>query len=130
MVFYPSVEKIVEFNLLALIIIKVKKADSPKVLSLFKISKAVDECKNLKGDIYDKAVVLMKGIVCGHAFDSGNRRTAFIVTKYFLVMNDNKLGVKDDPINARTMLGIREGYYLDDEIKEWLKNGKIREFKR
>jgi len=113
-----------------LTVIKVKKADSPKVLSLLKISKVVDGCKDLKGDIYDKAVVLMKGIVCGHAFDSGNRRTAFIVTKYFLVMNDKKLGIKDDPKNARTMLGIREGYYSDEEVKRWLKNGKVKEFKR
>ena len=28
------------------------------------------------------------------------------------------------------MLGIREGFYEDKEIKEWIKNGKIRKFKR
>ena len=31
---------------------------------------------------------------------------------------------------AKVMTGIREGYYSDDEIVGWLKNGKIREFKR
>ncbi|MFH1696139.1 MAG: type II toxin-antitoxin system death-on-curing family toxin [Candidatus Micrarchaeota archaeon] len=130
MVEYPSVDKIVEFNLLALSVIKVKKSDSAKLLSKVKIFDVVDSCKSFKGDLYDKAVVLLKRIIQVHAFASGNRRTAFITVKYFLVMNNEKLGVKDDPENARVMLGIREGYYSDNEIKEWLKNGEIREFKR
>ena len=127
---YPSVDKIIEFNLLALSVIKVKKSDSAQVLSKTKLLGVIDSCKSFKGGLYDKAVVLLKGIVQAHAFASGNRRTAFITVKYFLIMNDKKLGVKDDPKNARVMLGIREGYYSDKEIKEWLKNGKIREFKR
>ena len=63
-------------------------------------------------------------------FESGNRRTAFITTKEFILNNKAKLGIKDDPANAVVMRGIREGYYTADEIKEWIKNGKIREFKR
>ncbi len=130
MVDYPSPEKIVEFNLLALSVIKIKKSDSAKVLSRTKILDVIDSCKSLEGDLYDKAVVLLKGIIQGHPFASGNRRTAFIITKYFLVMNNRNLGIKDNPENARVMLGIREDYYSDGEIKEWLKNGKIKEFKR
>lgn len=130
MVFYPSVDKIVEFNLLILNVIKVKKSDSPKVLSREKISSIVEASRKTKGDLYDKAVVLLRGIIQKHPFASGNRRTAFIVAKYFLVMNNRRLGVKDNPKNAKVMLGIREGYYSNAEIKEWLKNGKIKEFKR
>ena len=127
---YPSVDKITEFNLLALIVIKVKKSDSAEVLSGAKISEVIDSCKASKGDLYDKAVLLLKGIIQKHPFASGNRRTAFIVTKYFFVTNNKKLGVKDNPKNAKIMLGIRENYYSDAEIKEWLRNGKIRKFKR
>jgi len=45
-------------------------------------------------------------------------------------MNNKKFGVKDSLENARVLMGIREDFYSDVEIKEWLKNGKIRQFKR
>jgi len=50
--------------------------------------------------------------------------------KYFLLINNAKTKISDDPSNSRIMLGIREGYYSNEEIKEWIKNGKVREFKR
>ena len=130
MIKLPSTEKIIQFNLLALTIIKAKKADQPKVLSKTKISEVLEECEKAEGDIYDKAVVILKGIVQKHAFASGNRRTAFIATRHLLETNRTRLGIEDKPENARVMLGIRENYYSDGEIKEWIKNGKIREFER
>ena len=127
---YPSVEKIVEFNLLALTLIKVKKADSHSVLSLSKIREAMKECQNAEGDIYKKATVLLKALVKKHAFASGNRRTAFIAAKFFVLSNGGSFRIVDDPHYARAMQGIREDYYSEEEITEWIKHGKIREFKR
>lgn len=127
---YPIPEKIIEYNILALNILKVKKADKSEVLSYKKILDVIDSCINCKGDIYDKAVVLIKGLIQSHPFASGNRRTAFIVAKDFLVTNKAKIKIKDDPKHAKIMLGIRENYYTNEEIKEWLKNDKIKEFKR
>src|SRR3989344_7983101 len=127
---YPTSDKIIEYNYLSLQFIKVKKADQPEVLSYSKINDVLKDCENKKGDIYDKAAVLLKGLVQKHAFASGNRRTAFITTKEFILSNDAKFGIKDDPLNAKVMRGIRETYYSDEEIKEWIKNGKIRELKR
>jgi len=127
---YPGVEEIEEFNLLALAVIKVKKADAHKVLSRAKIIVAIEGCKNAEGDIYLKAAVLISALVSAHAFASGNRRTAFITAKYFVLSNNGSFGITDDPANAKTMMGIREGYYSEDEITEWIKHGKIREFER
>lgn len=129
-VIYPTTEKIIELNLLALTLIKVKKADAHKVGNRYKIDKVINLCKENRGDLYDKATILCKGLIKEHPFASGNRRTAFLVTKYFLIENNSRLGIKDDPSKASIMLGIREGHYTDEEIKEWLKHGKIREFKR
>jgi prophage maintenance system killer protein len=129
-IYYPTSEKIIEFNLLALNIIKVKKADRPEVLSYEKIRKTTEECKDKKGDVHDKAVVLLKGLIQKHPFASVNRRTAFIVTKYFLVNNKKSFKIKDIPEQSRIMLGIRGQYYPDKEIKGWIKNGKIKKFKR
>ena len=127
---YPTEDQIIEYNILALSLIRAKKADKAEVLSYQKIKETIKACKHTKGDIYDKAIVLLKGIIQKHAFASGNRRTAFIATKAFLAENNAKINIKDDPSQARVLQGIREGYYTDDEIKEWIKHGKIREFKR
>ncbi len=130
MLYYPTPERIIEYNLLAIAFLKTKKADSPKVLNKSKLNKVINLCKQERGDMYDKAVVLCKGLIREHPFASGNRRTAFIVTKEFLRKNKARFAVKNNPKQARVMLGIRERYYQDSEIKEWLKHGKIREFKR
>ena len=69
---YLSVQEMVEFNVLALNLIKTKKADKSEVLSYLKIYEIVKGCKKLKGDIYDKAVFLLKSLIQQHAFASGN----------------------------------------------------------
>ncbi len=94
---YPTQEKIIEYNVLALSLIRAKKADKAQVLSYQKINEIVDACKNQNGDIYDKAIALMKGILQKHPFASGNRRTAFIVMKAFLADNNAKINIKEDP---------------------------------
>ena len=127
---YPSPERIVEYNFLALELIKVKKADAPKVLSMAKIREALQDCQTVEGDLYHKAMVLLKGLVQKHPFASGNRRTAFIATKEFVFMNKGHFGIENNPISGRIMLGVREHYYKDEEIKEWIHHGKIREFNR
>ena len=127
---YPSVERIIEYNMFILELIKVKKADASKVLSISKIREIIVECEKKEGDVYDKAVILLKGIVQKHPFASGNRRTAFIVAKDFVLINRYKFEIKDEPNYARVLLGVRERYYSDEEIKEWIKHGKIKPFKR
>ena len=127
---YLTCEEIIEYNILVLNILKAKKGDKADVLSYQKLKCIIEKCKMLDGDIYDKAVLLLKLLIQGHPFASGNRRTAFIVTKEFLIKNKTEFRVKDEPKYAKVMVGIRENFYSDLEIKEWLKNGEIREFKR
>ncbi|MBI3033291.1 Fic family protein [Candidatus Woesearchaeota archaeon] len=119
---YPEVEKVVEYNYLILTLLKAKKGDQQKTLSAAKLFQVIEECKFNRGDIYDKAVVLIKGIVQKHPFASGNRRTAFITTKDFIVKNHHTFGIKDNPDYVRVMLGIRENYYMDNEIRGWIIN--------
>ena len=129
-IWYPSLNKIVECNYLALSLFRVKKSDQAKLLNGNHILKIIDQMKEDKGDEFDKALILLKGIIKKHPFASGNRRTAFIILKIFLQKNNIKIKIVDKPENARTMLGIREGFYDEDEILEWIKNGKIRTFRR
>jgi len=65
---YPTPERIIEYNLLALAVLKVKKADKPAVLSKSKLFDVIDGCKEKDGDVYDKAVVLLTGIIKKSSF--------------------------------------------------------------
>ncbi len=127
---YPSPDEVIEFNALALALIKAKKADQPKVLSVSKIAQAIEASKEQQGDLYDKAATLMQALVVNHAFASGNRRTAFITAKHFVLANKGRFRIPDAPAYARAMIGIREGYYTREEIKGWIQHGKIRAFRR
>ena len=127
---YPTPERIIELNLLVLSMIRAKKADKPQILNRARLFQVIEDCEGYGGDVYDKAVVLLKGLVQKHPFASGNRRTAFVATKEFLHTNKATMRIENTPENARVMLGIREDYYTEQEIKEWIQHGKIKQFKR
>jgi death-on-curing family protein len=126
---YPTVEELIEINKRVLQEIKVKKADRSALTLSGKgiLEIIVNDMKMNKGDTYDKAIVLLKGIIQRHPFESGNRRTALVATAGFLNINDRKIKIVHD---TSVLQGIREGYYRDKEIKEWIKGGKIRAFRR
>ena len=124
---YLTSEEILAINKEALKSIKVKKADSFKVLSYRKIHQALERVEKEAGYVHDKAVILLKELIQEHPFASGNRRTAMLATIRFLRMNGIEPDVKED---ARILQGIRENYYSATEVKAWLKGGEIREFKR
>jgi hypothetical protein len=50
--------------------------------------------------------------------------------KSFMQDNHVKFNIPDSPENAGVLQGIRERYYTDEELKEWIKNGAIRRFTR
>ena len=127
---YHTPDELIKLNEIALIEVKVKKADKPEVMSKVKIESVLESCQKVKGNVYDKAAYLLQALVQKHPFASGNRRTAFLAVKDFLEINGAKLQVGNVPENSKVMLGIREGYYSLKEIKGWLKNGKIRKFER
>ena len=52
------------------------------------------------------------------------------MTKEFVIINKENFRIKDDPAQSKIMLGIMESFYSDKEIKDWIKNGKIRKFER
>jgi len=130
MVKNPKIQEIIDLNKKIIEKIKVKKADQAKVLSIDKLQNVTNECKKIKGDVYDKAVCLIKGISKNHPFASGNRRTAFAISKKIIEDENKKFNVENSGKQAKTLQGIREDFYDDKEIKEWFKTGKIRKFKR
>jgi len=124
---YLTAEQLAEINRRVLKEVKVKRADSHRVANRAKLESIVEEVRGLDGDVFEKATCLLVGLTKKHAFDSGNRRTAYTATKLFLEANGEAL--KADP-GPRVLTGIREGFYRTEEVVEWLKGNGIREFKR
>jgi prophage maintenance system killer protein len=107
--------------------IRAKEADQHRVLSRQNIEDAVRSTTEAEGDVYDKAATLLSELVRGHAFASGVRRTAFTATISFLKTNGANPRVVHAP---KVLMGIRERFYSQDEVKDWLKGNEIRKFAR
>jgi death on curing protein len=127
---YLSEERLIGLNMLILQKMYVKKADKAEVMSMAKLRKITQDCHTLKGDMHDKAVLLLREIIQQHPFASGNRRTAFLAMKEFLSENGLPMRIKNQQEEANVLQGVRERHYSDEELKEWIKHGKIRPFVR
>lgn len=127
---YPTVEEIQYNNTIAIEMFRRSKHDQAKTISVAYIQKIIDTIKREPGDIYDKAATLLFELTRMHAFESGNKRTAFLTTKKFVITNGEGFNIPDTENNVKIMIGIRENYYTQKEIKEWIKYGKIKKFKR
>jgi death-on-curing family protein len=129
-VVYPTVDEIQYYNTIAIEMFRKSKRDQTKTISTSYIQTAIDKTKMNSGDIYDKAARLLIELTRIHAFESGNKRTAFLTTKKFILRNEGKFNIPDTVNNVKVMIGIRENYYSQDEIKEWIVHGNIKKFKR
>ena len=127
---YPTIDEIQYHNTIAIEMFRKSKSDQAKTISVSYIQKAIDKTKKNPGDIYDKAARLLIELTRMHAFESGNKRTAFLSTKKFVLKNEGKFNIPDTINNVKVMIGIRENYYSQNEIKEWIMNGKIKKFER
>jgi len=127
---YPTVDEIQYYNTIAIEMFRKSKSDQAKTISVSYIQKTIDKTKKNLGDVYDKAARLLIELTRIHAFESGNKRTAFLSTKKFVLKNEGKFNIPDTIDNVKVMIGIRENYYSQNEIKEWIMNGKIKIFER
>ena len=129
-VIYPTVEEIQYNNIIAIEMFRRSKHDQAKTINVSFLQKVIDVVKAAPGDMYDKAALLLLELTRIHAFESGNKRTAFLTTKNFVITNGERFRIPDKENNVKIMIGIRENYYTQKEIKEWIKHGKIKTFKR
>lgn len=127
MIEYLTAEQLAEINRRVLQEVKVKRADTHRLANRAKLKSIVQEVRALDGEVFEKATCLLVGLTKKHAFDSGNRRTAYTATKLFLEANGEALKADPDP---RVLTGIRECFYRTEEVVEWLKGNGIKEFKR
>ena len=127
---YPSKESVKNVNKMVNLMSNMK-ADTHKLLRDDGFIEIIlRKAKQKDGDIYDKAAVLLKELVTTHGFASGNKRTGFVVTTYFIKKNGGKPRFSDFDKIEKVLRNIR--LYNIEEIANWLRKGEIDEtrFKR
>jgi len=127
---YPTVEEIQYNNTIAIEMFRRSKHDQAKTIHVSFIQKVIDAVTSNPRDLYEKAALMLLELTRIHAFESGNKRTAFLTTKKFVITNGGQFRIPDKESNVKIMIGIRENYYTLKEIKEWVKHGKIKAFRR
>lgn len=124
---YPTKESIINVNKLVNLMSSMK-ADAYKLLrDEGFIDVIIDKVKGMEGDVYDKAAVLLDSLVKTHGFASGNKRTGFLVTAYFIKKNGEKARFDNFDKVEKVLRNIR--LYDIKEITEWLRIGDIDEIK-
>ena len=88
------------------------------------IESALARPRNLAGysvsDVFELAAEYGYGIARNHGFIDGNKRTAYVVTRLFLVLNGHDLTAKDtERVLVFEKLG--RGELNPDEFAEWLR---------
>ncbi len=123
---YPTAEEIIETNRRVLERIVTDKRDRHVVWDEGAIRRSILSSKRTKGDIFDKAAILLIELIKTHPFKSGNRRTAAAVAADFLGAN----GASFMGQGTAVLAGIRLGDFKRAQVKAWLKGNGDQEERR
>lgn len=118
---YPKKKDIISNNQEVLKIVKADKSDRHKVIGCYKIEDVLKETKRKKGDVFDKASVIIRGLNQSHPFHSANKRTAYFTANQFICKNQGFLVLKKRDNQRKMCIRIREGRVTDKDIATWLK---------
>ncbi len=76
-------------------------------------------------DIASLAAAYGYGISRNHPFNDGNKRTAFVVTELFLLLNDFELTANDESC-VMTMLKVAAGDISENEFADWIRRNILK----
>ncbi len=98
-------------------------ASGTRDMGLFESALARPQNQALYGnpDLADLAAAYGYGIARNHPFVDGNKRTAFVATELFAVLNGQEL-VADDEACVLTMLAVAAGTLDEAGFAQWLRS--------
>lgn len=70
--------------------------------------------------IFDKAAALLESLVRNHCFHNGNKRTAYLVTKSFLMLNGYHLRIERE-YAVEFVVDVAKGLHSSETISQILK---------
>lgn len=71
-------------------------------------------------DVAELAAAYAFGVARNHPFVDGNKRTAWVLARLFLVINGHHL-VFDQPDAVTTVLALAAGDLTEDELADWFR---------
>jgi death-on-curing protein len=75
-------------------------------------------------DIFDLAAALAFGIARNHPFVDGNKRTALVTSRTFLLINGYQINAsKEDRL--KTFLELAAGQITEDQLAEWFRKHAV-----
>ena len=94
------------------------------------LESAVDRPRNRlayepKSTLFELAATLCYGLVKNHAFTDGNKRTALLATRAFLLVNGFALEPAEDD-EVLTMVAVAGGALDEQALARWLKGNSAR----
>jgi len=90
------------------------------------VESALDRAKNLAAygnpppDLSDLAAAYIYGIVTGHGFNDGNKRTAWVIGRLFIAINDRVL-VFDQIEAINFMMTVAAGDMTEEQTAQWVR---------
>lgn len=121
MTWYPSVDDVIDANIIAL---DVSGDKHPHRLSVSRkaIESIIDgvRAEEHKGLTY-QAARLMRDLIRFHPFDGGNHRAAYLVVKMFLWRNGMRLRVEGFEAAYSFIRGVRDKTI--EEVRDWIEHG-------
>ncbi|CPW71548.1 type II toxin-antitoxin system death-on-curing family toxin [Mycobacteroides abscessus] len=70
--------------------------------------------------VVSQAGALLEGLVAAHGFEDGNKRTAWIATKTFLIINDIPVRKVRHTLAADFVEGVALHTYSGEHVAQWL----------
>ncbi len=90
------------------------------VESALERAKNIDAYGNPPPDVADLAAAYIYGIATGHGFNDGNKRTAWVIGRLFLMINNQTLVFNQvDAINF--MMAVAAGTMSEPQAAQWIR---------
>jgi len=77
-----------------------------------------------KPDVHDLAAAYAFGLARNHPFADGNKRTAFIVSSTFLLLNGRELTAEEIEV-VEIFVALAAGEIEENELAAWFRNKSI-----
>lgn len=108
---YPTIEEITEINK--------KVGSNGAFINKNNLEFTLDKARNAK-TLSKAASILLYGIVIGHPFVDGNKRTAFVSMELFLKMNGKTLehGKGDEHLMERVLYDIAQNNIKEESLEK------------